>query len=334
MIDLKKLYDTLNSRDNFILTTHVNPDADAIGSVVGMGIILSRLNKKFRIVNYSHTPYYLEFLDPEKWIEVYDPEKHKTAFSDAENIICLDFNRVDRTAKMQHLLRESHAYKICIDHHTNPDTEFFDEIFFDIEHAATGHILFNLTEEFPEIGMDYNLALPLYAAIMTDTGSFRFERTTPEIHRIAAKCLELGVVPIEVQEKIYDSNKPGKIKLLGEVIDSMEIIHNGELVIMQITKDALERNQVEENGTDGFINLGLSIIGVKMVLLFHEVKEGFKVSLRSRGNVYVNEFAGKYGGGGHKYASGIRIRDAKLEDYKEDIISEAILHLEKSKDND
>lgn len=320
-LELEKI---IKENNSFLLTTHVNPDADAIGCEIALYRLLVRIGKKVRIINYSETPYYLEFFDKEKVIEKYNEESHSNAFNECDVIIALDFNRIDRIVKMEPLFRASKAIKVCLDHHQDAE-KFVDLCLCSIDFAATGHLLYDFIKKTDIAKIDYDIALPIYAAIMTDTGSFRFDRTTPEIHRIAAELLETGINPLEVYGKIYDESRFGKIKLLGEAINTIKLYgEENQIAVMLITQEALNRCNALESDTDGFVNLCMTIDAVKMALKFMELEEGFKVSLRSKGKIPVHKFADMYSGGGHANAAGIRIRNEKLEDKMESIIQAAL----------
>ena len=172
--------------------------------------------------------------------------------------------------------------------------------------------------------MSNETALPIYAAIMTDTGSFRFERTTPQIHKLAAELLEYDVDPTRVFDKIYDQSKFGKIKLLGKALDSLKLYgKTGEIAYMILTREMFISTQAEEDDTDGFVNFSLSVEKVKIGLLFIELNEGFKVSLRSKGSIPINRLAQEFGGGGHVNAAGLRIFDKNLNDYLDLVLNRA-----------
>ena len=160
---------------------------------------------------------------------------------------------------------------------------------------------------------------------MTDTGSFRFERTTPEVHLMAARCLEQGVNPTEMYRQIYDQNPFGKMTLLGQALSGIELYgDNGEIAVMTVTQQQLADTGMKEDDTDGFINICMSVGSVKMGVKFLELKQGFKISLRSKGEVPVHAFASQYGGGGHKNAAGIRFKEGNLFERKPDIVASAL----------
>lgn len=311
-MNYKLLKKIIQENNPFLLTTHVNPDADAIGSEMAFYFLLKKLGKEVHIINTSKTPYYLEFMDAQNVIQYFDEEKHTDIFNQVDVLIALDFNRGQRMVRMENLFRQSTKLKICIDHHEDPEN-FTDHLFSETSFAATGQIIYNFIKETSLVEIDLAIADPLYAAIMTDTGSFRFDRTTADIHHISADLLSIGVKPNDVYTKIYDTSRIGKIKLLGDAIQSLKLYGNkGNIAVMIITKEAMQRSGAEEADTDGFVNLCLTIDSVQVALKFLELNEGFKVSLRSKGEISVQKIAAEYGGGGHRNASGIRIRDKEM----------------------
>ena len=322
MIDFKKLADIIKSNQSFLITTHVNPDADAIGSEIAFSKLLSVLGKKSKVINHSSTPYNINFLDTDNVIEKYDEALHKTLFNSYDVLVALDFNRADRMVSMQKGFSESKQLKICIDHHQDPE-EFVDHLFIDSNYAATGHILYNCIKSADIIKINKEIAAPLYAAIMTDTGSFRFERTTAKLHRLVAELLDTGIDPTEIYDQLYDESKLSKIKLLGKCLSSLELIADNSIGYMILTqKDFSELNALESD-TENFVNFIVSIEGVKLGILFIQLKNGFKVSFRSKGKVPVNKLAGEFGGGGHLNAAGARFRDAEMTSMIPIILKEA-----------
>ncbi|HSP89192.1 MAG TPA: bifunctional oligoribonuclease/PAP phosphatase NrnA [Ignavibacteriaceae bacterium] len=313
--DFNKLKNILVENNSFLLTTHVNPDADAIGSEIAMLEILKALGKKeIYIVNTSSTPYNLLFLDKGNIIQHYN-SRHAETIKSVDVLIGLDFNRSDRLTRMREDFLSSQKLKIIIDHHQNPE-DFVNHSFVYPDYSATGHIIYDFLKKTSLVELSYSISYPIYAAIMTDTGSFRFERTSPEIHLITAELISKGVNPTEVYDKIYDQSRFSKIKLLGNAISSLQLYGSkkqvGYMVIKQ--KDFQEFNALEQD-TDTFVNFTLSIEGVNVGILFIELKNGFKISLRSKGNIPVNKLAAEFGGGGHINAAGIRIQSGVVEDY-------------------
>ncbi len=304
-MDFNLLEEIILQNKSFVLTTHVNPDADAIGSEIAFYKILKHFNKEVRIINHSSTPYNLVFLDENKVIEKFNSEIHSDIIKNMDVIVFLDFNNISRTVSMSDYLSTSNAKKICIDHHQSPGNSA-DYYFLDTEVSATGEIILDFLMSKHKDLINQEIAIPIYAAIMTDTGSFRFERTTPKLHRDVAFLIEKGANPVEIYDKIYDQNKFSKIKLLCRALNSIHLLNNNKIAYMIISQRDLIETTAEECDTDNFVNYNLSIDGVILGLLFIELNNGFKVSFRSRGNVRADLIAKNFGGGGHKNAAGAR----------------------------
>ncbi|MCH8941961.1 MAG: bifunctional oligoribonuclease/PAP phosphatase NrnA [Bacteroidetes bacterium] len=320
MIDFNKLKEIIENNNSFLLTTHVNPDADAIGSEIAFYLMLKEIGKEVHILNHSKTPYNLCFLDKYNIIQKYDNSKHNKIFDRVDVLVALDFNRSNRIVSMEEGFINSDKIKICLDHHPDPE-DFFNFIFFDIDYCSTGQIIYQFIKETNIVEFRKELADNLYAAIMTDTGSFKFEKTTSEIHIIAADLLEKGVSPTNIYDSIYDKSRFGKLKLLGLTLKSSQLYGNtNEICFMKLYQKDFEECNVDESDTDGFINFSLSINGVKIGLLFVELKNGFKVSFRSKGNIPINKLAEEYGGGGHRNAAGTRRFNQKLDEQIEEIL--------------
>ncbi|HRP94328.1 MAG TPA: bifunctional oligoribonuclease/PAP phosphatase NrnA [Ignavibacteriaceae bacterium] len=326
MIDFEKLKNIILSNSSFLLTTHVNPDADAIGSEIAFYHLLKKVGKKVFIINHSATPYNLEFFNKDHVIQKFDEVEHKKIFNQVDVLVALDFNRADRTVRMEDYFRSSTKLKICIDHHQDPE-DFVDHQFIDTESCATGQIIYNLIKQTKIVELDFNIAEPIYAAIMTDTGSFRFDRTTSEVHTIIAELLKLGVNPEQVYDKLYDQSKFSKIKLLGRALNSITLFADNKLGYMVITQMDFDELSAVESDTENFVNYNLSIENVVLGILFIQLKNGFKVSFRSKGNIPVNKLANEFGGGGHTNAAGARFFTNNMQEMIPVILSKAELYL-------
>lgn len=324
MINYNRIIEILKSNNSFIITTHVNPDGDAIGSELALAYFLQKLNKKFWIINHSPTPENYLFLDEENLIHKYNPDFDEVILH-AEVLIAVDFNTIGRTRSMMEIVEKSKAYKIIIDHHRNPQN-FVDEIFYDIDEPATGNIIYKLIKTYNEDFIDKKTADALYTAIMTDTGSFRFERITSEVHLIVADLISRGVNPTYIYNKVYNEMSYEKLKLLGEAISNIKLEANGKIAFMVLDRKLIEKyvESEEEFDVDGFANYCLSLKSVIVGLLFFELKNGTKVGLRSKEKFPVNSVAEKFGGGGHLNAAGIRFDGMKLVDVLPKVIKQTI----------
>jgi phosphoesterase RecJ-like protein len=326
MIDFKKLENILIENKSFLLSTHVNPDADAIGSEIAMLNILNQLGKEVRIINHSAMPYNLQFLDPENKIEKYNKDKHDDLFDKSDVFVALDFNKADRIVSMQKAFEKSTTLKICIDHHQDAGNAF-EHHFVGTEYCATGHIIYDFIKQTNIAELNSEIANPIYAAIMTDTGSFRFERTNSELHRIIADLLEYDVDPVKIYGNIYDENNLNKLKIFGKALSSLKVIGNGKISYMVITQKDFEEVNAIESDTDNIVEYSLSVENVVLGMLFIEHKDGCKVSLRSKGNIPVNKLAKEFNGGGHTNAAGVRMHDSRLEEMLPKILKRAEFYI-------
>lgn len=322
MNQFTQLKNIIVNNQNFLITSHVNPDADAICSELAMHFILTKLGKNSRIVNHSATPYNLEFLDKNKLIERYDENKHKNIFEVVDVILLLDLNQLNRVVRMELGIRVTNKLKVCIDHHQDPEN-VFDLIVGGNEYSATGEIIYDFIKKTGLVSLDYEIAYQIYTAIMTDTGSFRFERTSAKIHLIIAKLLGYGLNPTEIYSNVYDQFNFSRVKLLGEALSSIELDSTKKIALMILPIETQNKHKADEADVDGFVNYCLTINGVQIGILIYELKDGVKVSFRSKGNIPVNKLAAEFGGGGHLNASGARFFNITIDDIKNKILEAA-----------
>ncbi len=320
--------------DNFVITTHVNPDPDALSSCMSFYTILRYLNKNVKIINTSTTPYFLNFIDPEGVIETYNREIHLDFINNFDVIICLDFNHVGRLNTIEEDFKNSKAFKICLDHHTEPETQFFDFIINNEEYAATVELIYDFIKITKVIELNSKIAFWIYIGLKSDTGSFSYERTTEKTYLIAADLISYGLNPFEIHHLLNSKNRINKIHLQGRVLANMKLDDTQKVAYIVVTKKDLEETGAFESEIDGLVNHCLSIDGVEVGLLFIEMEKGIKINFRSKGRVQVNKLAAIYKGGGHRNASGARLPDTQLSDnIIDDVIKNALIfikNLEKS----
>ena len=322
MQKFNELLSALKSHSNFIVTSHVNPDADALGSELAIIGVLNQLGKKYSILNTSITPYNLEFLDLKKEIQVYDSKVHDKLFEEADAAIFLDLNHINRTVRIEEQFKKFKGIKICIDHHTDPEN-FADLQIIDDSKSSTGEIIYDFIDSTEEVKLNNQIATAIYAAILTDTGSFRFSKTTPSVHRKVANLLEYGLSPELIFDKIYAQYEFSRIKLLGESLSTISITDSGKVSYMIVKQESLLKCNGVESDVDGFVNFALSTIGVEIGILFFELSDGIKISFRSKGTVPVNLLAKEFGGGGHVNASGSRLFDITLDEILPKVLESA-----------
>jgi phosphoesterase RecJ-like protein len=323
---METIISLLRDKHRFVLTTHANPDGDAIGSEVALAAWLTEAGKQVRIINHSPTPLVYRFLDPAGIIQAYDPVRDAAELADAEAIIVVDANQPGRLRSMETAVLRSRALKICIDHHLEPDG-FADHYVIDEDATSTGEILFRLLGRLTEGRFSSTIATALYCAILTDTGSFRYPRVDPEIHRIAARLIECGADPVDIYGRVYEHWSDGRIHLLGETLRGLRTIADGRIAHVTITRDMLGRTGTSEEDTDNFTTYPMSIAGVLVGILFLELAQGLKISFRSRGGIPINELARQFGGNGHKNAAGAWIREGDIVQIREAVLASALTYV-------
>ncbi|MBI3004955.1 MAG: bifunctional oligoribonuclease/PAP phosphatase NrnA [Ignavibacteriales bacterium] len=300
-------------KKKFVLTTHVNPDGDGIGSELAIAFFLKSRGKDVAIINHSSTPSNYLFLDTQGLVETFDAANHTPILSRAEAIIVLDTNHPDRLVSIKEPVLQSKAYKICIDHHLDP-ADFADLYIIDEPSTATGEIVYRLLNFLDPRSITKEIAGFLYTAIMTDTGSFRYPKTDSEVHTIIARLVEIGADPVEIYENVYEKGSAGRLKLLGDALANLQVVHGGKVAYLVITRKMLSETGTTEVDTDAFVPYTLSIDGVKIGMMFTELGQGLKINFRSKGDIAINELAKEFGGNGHKNAAGARVHDAQLSD--------------------
>jgi phosphoesterase RecJ-like protein len=326
LVDPRPIIQLLRERQTFVLTTHMNPDGDAIGCEVALADFLRNEGKTVAIINCDPTPAVFGFLDPENSIRVCSTVRDRALLARADVIVLLDANQPNRTASLEQDIRASAAVKICIDHH--PDgSPFADYTLIDEDASSTGEILYNLLTSIPGSSFSPTLASALYIAIMTDTGSFRYPRVDADVHRAVAHLLECGADPVTLYTKVYEQWSDGRIHLLGEMLAGLKLSAGGKIASVAIAGEMLRKTGTSEEDTDNFTTYPMSIAGVCVGILFLEIPGGVKISFRSRGEIPMNALAREFGGNGHKNAAGARVKGATLTDIQHHVLKAAEKYL-------
>jgi phosphoesterase RecJ-like protein len=264
------------------------------------------MGKRVMVVNSTPTPRKYRFLDNSSAIRVFDDAGR---LPDAEVVFVLDISRWERLGNMAQLIKNHPGIKICVDHH--PVNGNFADINLICEDAcASGELVLRLINSMGSL-LTPDIAEPLYASILTDTGAFRFPNTSSQTHAAAAQLLSTGICSEMIYDQIYERCSPARVRLLGLALTQLEYLHSGRLAWMSITQEMLSQTGVEVEEIEGFVDVARGIRSVEASVLFIELAHGkVKISLRSRGNVDVNRFASRFGGGGHRHASGIMMDGA------------------------
>jgi phosphoesterase RecJ-like protein len=312
----------ITERDNFLVSTHVNPDGDAIGSVLVFGQILDELEKNYRIVLQDPPQEKFSFLSNFNKIQLYSPE----VLGDfkVENMIALDCASMGRLGEVQKLM-PSHVPTLNIDHH--PDNDLFGTINLVDKNASSNcELIYEVIKKLG-IGFDSNIASQIYTSIMFDTGRFHFSNTTGQAMRVCAEMLEKGADPYLIANAVYHEKPKASIVILRKMLNSLEL-HLGDRVgFMHLKHEDLAQGGEETSDMDGFVDFPLTIKGVEVSIFAREQEPGkFKASLRAKNDVKVNEIAHAFNGGGHTKAAGLRI-EGDLKEVKEKLLKETVKYL-------
>ncbi|MDD5362060.1 MAG: bifunctional oligoribonuclease/PAP phosphatase NrnA [Ignavibacteria bacterium] len=314
----------INGNNKIVLTTHLLPDGDAIGSELALYYYLLQKGKEVSIINHNESPDHLEFLDEDKIIRRYRDNKTENdkIISEANLIFIVDTNEYARIKTMEDSVKKSKAKKICIDHHTGIDKNGFDNYITDTEAPATSEILYDFIISDDEKYINKKTADNLYAGIMTDTGSFRYPRTTKKTFLICADLIDRGTDPVAMYDKIYNNIPQDKIKLLARFIDSLSFHFGKTLVVGIVTMNDFKEFHSDIKDVEGFSAFLMTMKNINAGFLIVELPDSCKISFRSKGDIKINEFAKKYGGGGHKNAAGATVENTDILELKDKLIKD------------
>jgi phosphoesterase RecJ-like protein len=314
--EIKQLVDEAS---NIVITSHKSPDGDSIGSSIGLYLVLKSLGKEVVVCHPDPAPDYLHWVPYVDVIVNWEEKKNdvQSHFDHADLIFSLDYNEPSRMGEeMGGALRKTSAKKIMIDHHLNPEN-YVDVMLSDTTSCSTCQLVFDVVEN---VGWSENLnadaGICLYLGIMTDSGSFRFPSVLPHTHEVVAKLLKLNINHAVIHENINDTNTLDRLRLKGfACAEKLVVNHDLKIAYIWLTKSELERFNHQKGDTEGLVNTALSILGMKVAVLFTEADGYVKMSFRSKGSDNpVNILASThFNGGGHSNASGGRF-DGKIED--------------------
>jgi phosphoesterase RecJ-like protein len=283
-----------------------------------MAEILRAVGKKVRIVNAHRTPTALQFLDPAGNIEVLGDDVEAENVS-ADCIMILDTSAWAQLGDMGDVIRTSMADKIVLDHHVGED-DLGATMYKDYQAEATGHLVVQAADALG-VPLTRAAAMPLFAAIATDTGWFRFGSVTAETYRVIARLVDVGVVPSEVYGDLYERDTLGRLKLRGLILSRTTSELDGDLMHTYVQREDFAVVGAEPSDTEDVVNATLSVSGAKAAIIFvGQLRGGFKLSFRSRCHLDCNEVARQFGGGGHKAAAGA-FQEGTLEEVQDRVLS-------------
>lgn len=320
-VDWKRFCEVIHGAENFVLTSHIRPDCDALGSCLGMAGILESLGKKVRIVCGQAVPPNLAFIDPDHKIMCLDEDISAAEFADADIHMILDTSAWAQLGPMGDVIRESTYKKIIFDHHQGED-DIDAELFKNTTAEAVGRMCVDAAEH---LGVTLTPAIskPLFAALATDTGWFRFPSVSSGTYQAAAKLVDGGADPAELYGHLYERETAGRVRLRGTVLGRIVTELNGTFAHTYILPGDYEATGAQPTDTEDLINLALEIEGISFAVIFvGQLSGGFKMSFRSRCQTPANEVAALFGGGGHKAAAGAFIEGDDFPEMQDRILNQ------------
>jgi bifunctional oligoribonuclease and PAP phosphatase NrnA len=318
MKPLSDIFPLLDAPKNMVITFHQKPDADAMGSGLGLYNFLIQLGHKVTVISPTNWAGFLSWMPGAKNALDFEMQNEKAlkALKGAEWLFCLDFNVLNRTKNMEPVIMNLKCIKILIDHHQQPQTEMFDFGESNTNKSSTAEMVYDLI-----IGSGHakkinkEVAECLYAGVMTDTGSFRFNSTSADVHRMVAMLKQTGFDHSQVHENLFDNFMESRFRFFGNVLlNRMEIFYECNTALIAIPQKDLIKFNVKTGDTEGLVNFPLSIKGIKLAAVIIDRGDERKSSFRSKGGFDVNTFARKYfNGGGHFNAAGGKNTEALSE---------------------
>lgn len=315
MKEIQEIFPLLTEPKNIAITMHQKPDADAMGSALGLYHFLNQFGHNVLVISPTNWARWLDWMPGVD--KVLDYELHRAKADEFLNntgwLFCLDFNHFGRTKLMAPKLKSLTCKKMLIDHHQEPDTVSFDYGISSTAKSSTCEMIYDLIVDSGHRDKINNfISECLYAGVSADTGSFRFSTTHASVHHMVASLKEQGLEHTKVHEALYDNFLENRLRFLGHVLSNrMEILYEYNTALVYITRTDLLKYEIKTGDTEGLVNYPLSIQGVKLVGFVVDRDEERKWSFRSKGKFDCNTFARKYfDGGGHFNAAGGSDKDA------------------------
>ncbi len=314
MQPITAFYPHLHQPQNVVITMHQKPDGDAMGSALGMYHFLTQLHHNATVISPTNWADFLQWMPGCKNVVDFEAYRDKAAqiINEASLIICLDFNVMYRTKHMQHMLLQSNAVKVLIDHHELPEESQFTYGISNPYKSSTCEMVYDfIVESGYTANINLDVATCLYTGVMTDTGSFRFPSTTASVHKMVAHCKELGLNHTPIHENIFDSFLENRLRFIGNaLLNRLDVLYEYNTAMMAISRSDIKAFDIKTGDTEGLVNYLLSMEGIKLGALLIDREEERRWSFRSKGNFDVNQFARlHFEGGGHKNAAGGRSSD-------------------------
>lgn len=318
MKPIHEIYQQLGDKKKIVITMHQKPDADAMGSSLGLAHFLKQFGHEVTVISPTNWARWLDWMEGTKEVLDYELQKRESdaILEAADWLFCLDHNHFSRTKNMAAKLAAIQYTKILIDHHQEPDVASFNYGVSNTAKSSTCEMVYDLiTESGHRDKVNIFVAECLYAGVVADTGSFRFSSTHASVHHMVAYLKEVGMEHTKVHEALYDNFLENRLRFLGHILSNrLEVNYQLNTALMWVSKQEILKYDIKTGDTEGLVNYPLSIQGIKLVGLVIDRDEERKWSFRSKGQFDCNTFARKYfSGGGHYNAAGGR-DTASLQD--------------------
>ena len=309
MKPLSEIFPFLDEPKNIVITFHQKPDADAMGSGLGLYNFLIQLGHNVTVISPTNWAGFLSWMPGAKKVIDFEMqnEKAKNVLKDVQWLFCLDFNVLSRARKMEIPLQELNCTKILIDHHQQPQVEAFDYGVSDTTKSSTAEMVYDFIVNSGHADkINSDVAECLYAGVMTDTGSFRFNSTSADVHIMVAALKDKGLNHSQIHENLFDNFLENRFRFFGNILlNRMQVFYEYNTALIAIPQQDLIKYNVKTGDTEGLVNFPLSIKGIKLAAVVIDRGDERKSSFRSKGGFDVNTFARKYfNGGGHFNAAG------------------------------
>ncbi|MDG1875214.1 MAG: DHHA1 domain-containing protein [Mariniblastus sp.] len=318
-VDWPRFCEVIHGANNIILTSHIRPDCDALGSCLGMAGILESLGKKVRIVCGQAVPPNLAFIDPDKKVMCINEDIKAEDFADADLHMILDTSAWKQIGPMSEAIRNSTYKKIIFDHHVGED-DIDAELFKNTTAEAVGRMCVEAAEHLG-VELTPEISMPLFCALATDTGWFRFPSVSETTYTIASKLIVGGADPAKIYGDLYERETVGRVRLRGTVLARVQTELEGRLAHTYILPNDFADTGAQPTDTEDLINLALQIQGtVFAVIAVGQIDGGYKLSFRSRCKTAANEVAKQFDGGGHKAAAGAFIESDDIDEVQKQVL--------------
>lgn len=307
-LDFSSINPLLSTPKRILLTSHTNPDGDAIGACLAMMHFLMESGHEVHVVVPNHFPDFLSWMTGHNEILIYKDEKEKCdlLFANADLIFSLDYNSPSRVGDAENAFNNANGIKILIDHHIQPALQYYNQVYSTVETSSTSELVFDFIRQNGKVRLSMAMAECIYTGIMTDTGSFSYSCNYEKTFRTVAELYKTGIDGVKINRLVYNTFSEKRLRLLGYALsEKLKVLYPYSTAYIALTKPELERFDFKVGDTEGLVNYALAIKGMKFAALFVEKDNKVRISLRSVGNFSVNHFArDHFEGGGHKNAAG------------------------------